>query len=134
MNIEHFDDLLRIAREQPEPQQLLLVFAGAELPDDASAAQRAGFAAGVGGALVPLMCVDKPAGALAGFAALCDEAAAAGPPWAIVFCAALPGRGTQPPSAADVDAALQRIVESIRSGRLQGLLPFNRDGEPVQLD
>ena len=31
--IEHFDDLLRIARAQPEPQRLLLVFASADLPD-----------------------------------------------------------------------------------------------------
>ena len=30
-----------------------------ELPDDATPAQRARFEAGQGGALVPLMCVDK---------------------------------------------------------------------------
>ena len=39
MNIASFDDLLRAARAQPEPQQLLFVFAGAELPAGASAAQ-----------------------------------------------------------------------------------------------
>ncbi|MEO8923737.1 MAG: ribonucleotide reductase subunit alpha, partial [Caldimonas sp.] len=40
MSISSFDDLLRAAREQPEPQRLLFVFAGAELPDDSSAVQQ----------------------------------------------------------------------------------------------
>lgn len=133
MNIASFDDLLRAARRQPEPQQLLFVFAGAELPAGASAAQRAQFDAGEGGELAPLMCVDKAADALASFDALCAEAARAGPPWAIVFTAALSGRGGQRPSTADTDAALQHMVESIKAGRLDGLLPFNRAGEPVHL-
>jgi hypothetical protein len=52
--------------------------------------------------------------------------------WAIVFTAALGGRGGQAPSDNETDAALQRMVESVKAGRLQGLLPFNRAGEPVQ--
>jgi hypothetical protein len=133
MSIENFDDLLRAARAQPEPQQLLFVFAGAELPADASALQRAQFDAGEGGELAPLMCVDKPAAELSGFDALCAEAAAAGPPWAIVFTAALPGRGEALPSSGDTDAALQHMVDAIKAGQLDGMLPFNRAGEPVQL-
>ena len=133
MNIASFDDLLRAARAQPEPQQLLFVFAGAELPAGASAAQRAQFDAGIGGELAPLMCVDKPGQALASFEALCAEAAQAGPPWAIVFTAALSGRNGQPPSGADIDAALQHMVDASKAGRLEGMLPFNRAGEPVHL-
>jgi hypothetical protein len=133
MDIQSFDDLLQAARQQPQPQQLLFVFAGAELPAGASAAQRADYEAGVGGELAPLMCVDKAATALASFDALCSEAARAGPPWAIVFTAALSGRDGQLPSAAQADAALQHMVDSIKSGRLDGMLPFNRNGMPVQL-
>ena len=133
MNIESFDDLLQAARAQAEPQQLLFVFAGAELPAGASAAQRASFDAGEGGELAPLMCVDKPAAEIGNFAALAAEAAQAGPPWAIVFSAALSGLGGQLPSAAQADAALQHMVDSIKFGRLDGMLPFNRDGRPVQL-
>ena len=33
VNIASFDDLLRAARDQPEPQRLLFVFANAVLPD-----------------------------------------------------------------------------------------------------
>jgi len=133
MNIESFDDLLQAARGQPEPQQLLFVFAGAELPAGASAEQRARYEAGEGGELAPLMCVDKAATELTGFDALCAEAALAGPPWAIVFSAALSGRNGRPPAAGDVDAALQHMVDAVKSGRLDGMLPFNRAGEPVQL-
>jgi hypothetical protein len=133
MNIASFDDLLQAARMQGQPQQLLFVFAGAGLPADASAAQVARFEAGEGGELAPLMCVDKPADTLASFDALCAEAAQAGPPWAIVFSAALSGRQGQPASAGDIDAALQQMVDAIKLGRLDGLLPFNRAGEPVHL-
>jgi hypothetical protein len=133
MNIASFDDLLQAARQQREPQQLLFVFAGAELPAGASVAQRAHYEAGEGGELAPLMCVDKAAADLAGFDALCTEAARAGPPWAIVFTAALSGRGGKPPSGADIDAALQHMVDAIKAGRLEGMLPFNRAGEPVHL-
>ena len=44
MNITSFDDLLRAAKAQPEPQRLLFVFTGAELPADASDTQREQFA------------------------------------------------------------------------------------------
>ena len=91
MDINTFDDLLLAARQQPDPQRLLLVFAGASLPAAASAAQRAAFEAGVGGELAPLMCVDKDPHALASFAALVAEAETLGPPWTLVFAAALAG-------------------------------------------
>ena len=42
--INHFDDLLHAARAQRERQRLLLVFAGTELPEDATPGQRERFA------------------------------------------------------------------------------------------
>jgi hypothetical protein len=133
MDIDRFDDLLRAARAQPEPQRLLLVFAGAEMPERPTPAQRAAFEAGEGGALAPLMCVDKDVAELSGFDALVAEAARAGPPWAIVFAAALSGRGGLPPADHQTDAALRHMVEAIKAGRLDGMLPFDRSGEPVRL-
>jgi hypothetical protein len=133
MNITSFDDLLRAAKAQPEPQRLLFVFTGAELPADASDTQREQFAAGEGGELAPLMCVDKSLSDLTHFDQLKAEAERAGPPWAIVFAAAMGGRGGQMPSSADAAAPLQRMVNSIKAGQLAGMLPFNRDGVPVNL-
>ena len=133
MDIASFDDLLHAALAQPQPQRLLFVFAGAELPDDATPAQRAGFVAGQGGALVPLMCVDKRPQELASFAALVDETSQFGHDWALVFAAALSGTRNQAPSSEDAEAPLQRMVQAIKDGALGALIPFNRQGEPVQL-
>lgn len=133
MDIAHFDDLLAAARQQPVPQRLLLVFAGASLPADATPAQRAAFDAGEAGELAPLMCVDKDPLDLADFATLVQEAGAMGPAWVLVFASTLGGRTGRPPDAAAVDAALQRMVEAIKAGRLAGLIPFDRRGDAVQL-
>lgn len=136
MEIASFDDLLHAARMQPEPQRLLFVFAAAELPDDATPAQRARFEAGQGGALVPLMCVDKTPQELASFSALVEEAqqfTAPGHDWVMVFAAALPGTLNQAPTSADAEAPLQRMVDAIKGGAHGAYIPFNRQGQPVRL-
>lgn len=128
-SLDSFDALLAEARAQTTPERLLLVFAGAELPEGASAAERAAFRRGEGGALAPLMCVDKSPAELASFAALCAEAAEAGPPWAILFAASLAG----PAGPAEIESALTRMVEAVRTGALDAFLAFNRAGETVSL-
>lgn len=132
MNIETFDDLLRAARAQPHPQRLLFVFAAAVLPDAPTAAQRAAFEAGEGGALEPLMCVDKGPDELAGFAALAAQAQeagrASGRDWQIVFAAAMDAA-----DEAATAAALERLVAAVREGQLSGLLPMDRQGRVLAL-
>lgn len=132
MDIETFDDLLRAARQQPRPQRLLFVFAAAVLPDAPTAAQRAAFEAGEGGALEPLMCVDKGPDELPDFAALVDEAREfarqTGRDWQIAFAAAMDAA-----DARATDAALERQVAAVREGRLAGLLPLDRQGRVVAL-
>jgi hypothetical protein len=133
MEISHFNDLLAAARGQTERQRLLLVFASASLPTGATAEQKARFGAGESGELAPLMCVDKDPDELADFAALVDEASTLGSEWALVFAAALSGTAGRPPTDSQIDAALQRMVEAVKSGELSGLIPFDRKGEAVQL-
>ena len=93
MPIASFDDLLRSAREQGEPQRLLFVFTSAGVPDDATPEQRARFEAGQGGTLTPLMCVDKSAVEWASFDALAEESRRLGQPRGIVFVAAMAAAG-----------------------------------------
>jgi hypothetical protein len=133
MEISHFNDLLAAARQQPDAQRLLLVFAAASLPEQATPEQRAQFEAGESGELAPLMSVDKDPAELRDFAALQQEAASFGHDWALVFAAALSGQGTRPPATAQVDAVLTRMVEAVKSGHLEGMIPFDRQGEAVQL-
>jgi len=126
-----FHQLLQAAAQQLQPQRLLFVLAAAELPADASAAQRTAHQRGEGGTLSPLMCVDKSPAALSSFAALAEEARQAGPPWDLMFVAALSGQGGDEPAQADVEAAMKRMVERIHQGQIDGLLVLDRLGEPV---
>lgn len=134
VSIASFDDLLRVARQQPEPQRLLFVFAAAELPEDSTSEQRRRFAAGSGGALAPLMCVHKAADELETFSALAAEARVAGPEWAIVFVAGLAGHAGRAPTSKDAQAPLQQMVEAIKAGSHRSFLPFDRTGRPVLLE
>ena len=134
MDITSFDDLLQAARAQKEPQRLLFVFANVALPDDATPAQRTRFAAGQGGTLTPLMCVDKLPDELASFEALVQEAAQfvlPGQDWGLVFAAALSGTLDRVPTSSDADAPLQRMVEAIKCGSHGAYIPFDRQGQPV---
>lgn len=134
MSITTFNQLLLAARQQPDAQRLLLVFAGAGLPEGASPEQRAAFEAGHGGELTPLACVDKTPEELGGFAQLTQEAEQMVQDWAIVFVAGLPGKGQVPPTSAEAQPHLQRMVDAIKGGQLGTLIPFNRQGEAVRLD
>lgn len=134
LRISGFDDLLRLARRQTEPQRLLFVFAGADLPDDCTPEQRAGFEAGEGGALLPLMSVAKAPDELGSFAALVKESGSFGRDWAVVFVAALSGRGGRAPSDAAIDRVLDQMIESVRTGSFGAFMPFDRLGNPLLID
>lgn len=129
----HFQQLLDAAAAQAQPHQLLFVFAAAELPDRPTPEQRERFLAGRGGALSPLMCADKSPGELAGFESLAAESELAGPPWQVVFAAALPGREGRPPAKDLVETALQSMVEAVRVGAFGRFAAYDRSGEPLVL-
>ena len=127
----HFDQLLRAAAAEPEPQRLLFVFATAELPQDATQAQRQCFESGAGGTLEPVMCVDKGLDDLTSFEELIAESSEAGLPWHVAFAAGLSGRNGQPPSAEQVEDALQKMVTQVRSGMIEGLLALDASGNAL---
>ena len=131
--MDHFDDLLAAASAQPEPQRLLLVFARAECPPDATPAERAAFERGEGGALAPAVCVDKLPAEIASFAALLEESKAAVPDWQILFIAAMDGRGGHAPNSDEAVQPLRMMVEQIKGGRIARFLAVDRTGQLVAL-
>lgn len=133
MSFHDFAGLLQAARRQPEPQRLLLVFAAAELPRDANAAERAAFARGEGGALAPVLCVDKLPEEVASFAALREESTRTGIGWDILFVVALSGHGGYAPGPDEAAQPLRMMVEAIKGGRIAQFVAVTRDGELVQL-
>lgn len=126
-----FEQLLHAATSQREPQRLLFVFAESELPADASPQQRAAYERGRGGALTPLVCVDKAPRELSTFDALLQESRQACPPWQVVFIAALGGHSGREPPADLVEGALKNMVDNVRTGRFAGYMALDARGEPL---
>lgn len=126
-----FRRLLDAAAAEPQPQRLLFVFAEVALPAGASAVDAARHAAGQGGTLTPLACVDKGVEDLDSFDALVAESRQACPPWGMVFIAALSGQGGKVPAKDVVDSALRRMVENIQAGRMAGYLALDPQGDPL---
>jgi hypothetical protein len=131
--MQTFDDFLAIARQQPEPQRLLLVFARAELAADATPSRRDAFAQGEGGELAPAVCVDRTPEEIGSFDALRRESAQAIDRWDILFVSALDGRGGHAPNPDEAVQPLRMMVEQIKGGRIARMLAVDRDGRLVAL-
>lgn len=134
INIANFDDLLQAARQQAQPQRLLMVFTSAELPDDCTPQQRQDFEAGHGGALVPAMYADKAPEEIQSFAALKLESGQFQSQWHVVFVASLSGFNNTPPSSTDVEQTLERMVESVKLGALDNMVAFDTSGNAIMLE
>lgn len=132
--IASYADLMQAVQDQPEPQRLLFVFCRAELPDDATAAEKAAYERGEGGALTPVVCVDKAPAEVGDFQALVAESREIGQAWDVAFVAAMSGRGGIAPSTDEAQQPLTMMVESIRLGQVGGYLPLDRNGQAVSLD
>lgn len=131
--ISSYSDLLKTANAESEPQRLLFVFCRAELPDDASAAEKAAFVKGEGGALTPVVCVDKTPDEVSDFQVLVEESRQTGQTWDVVFVAAMSGRGGTAPSSDEAQQPLTMMVESVRLGHVGNYLPLDRKGQAVAL-
>jgi len=133
MNIANYGDLLKAAKAQPDAQRLLFVFAAAELPEDHDALQKDRFMAHEGGALAPVMCVDKLPEELGEFSDLVEESRQMSAGWDIVFIGAMSGVPGIAPSSDEAEQPLMLMVEAIKNGHIGNLLAFNQSGELVQL-
>lgn len=131
--ISSYQNLISAAHSQPEAQRLLFVFCRAELPDDADVLEQAGFARGEGGALTPVICVDKAVNEAESFPELVAESNQTGQHWDIVFIAALSGRGGVAPGSDEAQQPLAMMVEGIRSGHIGHYVAANRNGEFVKI-
>lgn len=131
--ISSYTDLLKAADAEPDSQRLLFVFCRAELPDEASDAEKAAFANGEGGALTPVICVDKSLDEVSDFGALVEESRQTGQSWDVVFVAAMSGRGGMAPSSDEAQQPLTMMVESIRLGHVGNYLPLDSKGRAISL-
>jgi hypothetical protein len=133
INITNYESLLSVANQQPEPQRLLFVFLRASLPDDHGEEDASNFHSGQGGALQPIMCVDKTLGELSTFSALVTEAERIEKDWQIVLVAGLAGKNGVAPSSDEAEDPLKMMLHTVENGGdLSKYMSFDREGEPVQ--
>ncbi len=133
MNIESYSDLIKAAAMQDEPQRLLFVFAKAELPNGYTDTQKHNFEQGQGGALAPVLCVDKLPDEVSDFSSLVNESKSTGVDWDIAFVSALGGRGGFPPNSDEATQPLKMMMEKIQGGMIADFLTFDKTGDLVAL-
>ncbi|MDF2177414.1 ribonucleotide reductase subunit alpha [Aliiglaciecola sp. CAU 1673] len=133
MHIHSYTDLIRAALQQDQPQRLLFVFAKAELPSGHTDKQKQGFEQGNGGALAPVLCVDKLPQEAADFCTLVEESRHTGQDWDIVFVSAMQGRAGIAPNSDEAVHPLHMMMNKIQSGMIGDFLTFTREGELVAL-
>ena len=131
--IGSYSDLIKATQTEQEPQRLLFVFCRAELPDDASAEERVAFEQGEGGALTPVICVDKTPAEASEFSSLVEESRSTGQSWDVVFVAAMSRRAGTPPSSDEAQQPMTMMVESIRLGHVSNYLPLDKSGNVISL-
>ena len=82
---------------------------------------------------MPTVCVDKALSEVTTFDALVEESKQTGAEWVMVFVAALSGKGLAVPTSEDAKAPLSQMEDKVRRGEIGTYIPFNREGQPVQL-
>jgi len=124
---------LNIARQQKEPQIMILVLAKSELPSNHSQSQKNCYINKEGGHLAPIAGVHKLPSDLADFSQFCDEARHIDEKWDAVFVTTLSGINSTLPTQKAIDSAFEKVIHAIRNGLVDQFLIFNRDGTPLQL-
>lgn len=107
----------------------------ASLPEEHKDEEKNSFHLGQGGALQPVMCVDKTPEELDGFAELVKESIEMEQDWQIVLVASLSGKNGVVPDVVEAERSLNMMVETVQhGGDLSKFMAFDRSGEPVRFD
>lgn len=131
MDISNYSDLISAAKSQKDSQKLLFVFTQADLPENADSRQKENFLAGEGGALLPMMYVDKFPHEVENFSVLTEQSTEMKTKWKIVFAGALSGDGDIPPSIERIEKSFLKMIEDIKNGRLGSYIAFDHNGDIV---
>ncbi len=119
MQITNFNDLLVAARNEPQPQQFLLLFAKADAKRNAFKTSHSS------GTITPVMCVDKPTEELSTLQALIEEADKITDQWDFIFIGSLN-------AATDAEPHLTKMSNDIATGNdLSRYVILDREERPI---
>lgn len=123
-----FEQLLTMAKEQPQPQRLLFLFAQADhnKSNKSKKMQR--------GSLSPVMCVDKLIDELSSFDELVKEADSVASNWQFIFIAGLSGENNQAPTTEQAEPYLNKMTNDLTTGQNIGqYVVIDRAGDPIEM-
>ncbi|PKL96824.1 MAG: hypothetical protein CVV18_00180 [Gammaproteobacteria bacterium HGW-Gammaproteobacteria-8] len=133
MTLDSFDDLVRMARGEPEPALLLACVLRADVPVAAAGGDRPELPLEGEGIVRPIMVKSFAADAGLDFQRLRAEIDDTQPDWAFIMLAVLPGSRGRPPTSGQVDEQLKNMARCIHTGSsLDRYLFIDRAGEFVR--
>lgn len=122
--INNFNDLLNAAKEQVEPQRLLLMFAKTQCDDENLK----------GGLITPTMCIDKLPEEISSFQGLITEADGVSTEWDFIFVGGLSGKNNTAPTSEEAESHLTRMTNQLATGEgLAMYLIFDRNEQLISL-
>ena len=127
--LSSYDDFIKAAKTQDEPQRLLGFVKKYYKVEE----QRQRFQQGEGGNLDPVLCVDKLPDEVDCLEALIKESEETGLTWDVAFAASMSGMLGHAPTTEQAEQPLNMMVESIKGGTVANFLAFNREGELLQI-
>lgn len=124
---QHFQKLVDAAKNQPEPQRLLMLFVKASQENKAKKKRSRG-------TINPVMCVDKLPEELTTFTNLIKEADNISSEWNMVLFAGLNGTDGKAPTTEDADPLLNRMANDVAMGQdLARYFILDRKGNQIQV-
>lgn len=126
--MSHFENLLNTAKNEPQPQRILFLFAKAI---DQAGVMRADCQ---GGRIEAVMCVDKSPEDLSTFKSLVAEADQQSVNWNLILTSTLSGNGGQNPSDSEILTALQKMSNIFaKQEDLSQFIVWNRQEEIIEV-
>ncbi len=124
--ISNFDALLKAAKEQDDPQRLLLLFAKADSTGTKKKKKEKR------GTLTPVMCVDKLPEEIESFKALVKEADSIEKGWDFLITSSLSGKDGVAATTEEAEPYLNRMTNGLAAGQdLSQYIIFDRDNHPL---
>lgn len=122
--ISNFEELLKEAKEQDQPQRLLFLLAKTDEKKKKSKHKT--------GTITPVMCVDKLPEDISNFASFITEADSVTKDWDMIMVAGLNGVDGVAPSEEDAEPYLNQMANNVSSGNdISNYVIFDRKENPI---
>ena len=134
LDITNFNSLINAAKQQDQPQKILVAFIEVYLPSQHNVSQAKDFLAGTGGVLKPIQLVEKDPFQLYDLNSLAEESLTEQKNWKIALIGCLSGINGLMPNSQVTKKHKDSMIHKINSGAdLSRYFAFHKNGDLLQL-